>query len=230
MAMISKEGTPFPTTTGKPEKTPFRINRKAALAGGIVLTVAGAIAGIRGRGEEQSATTPSTDAPISRQIDKPESGNTVQVETPKNSQIAPEFQMKTIDGRTIDSKDYKGKPLVILYFGDAGWKDAAESTKQVENAVKNSKDSNFLVVVYDPSNAKPLEITSPIVVDEFVTNEKTGSLSLKFLRALDRPGASTNLYPITVFIDRQWQITDRIYGTPEISQVQNSLKTIDTPK
>ncbi len=233
------EGSPIPDDVQR-DKTPGRpgVSRKVGWIGGAAATTvlaAATIIGIRGRGEEAPAVMPQNpDAPISRQVDsQPTTAATVKAEAPKNNlEKAPDFELKSITGETVRLSDYKGKPVVIYYWGDSAPKDSNKNLEGVVNAVKNSsvKDTVLFTIAGEGANTRVIEgITQSILIDRDVTYiEKQSGNRVKTLYLLD--ALKLDGYPATVFIDRKGEIMEKYRGPIEPSVLDSKIKGLDAIK
>lgn len=217
MAIISKE-VPH-----------FTVNKRAALAGGVVLAVAGAIAGIHGRGEEKPVSAPNTGTSISRQIDNPPANTRNEIVT--NLKKIPDFEGRTLDG-TLRFSDYRGKPVVIYYFGDIyskGETQTLEEMRQITKTVQENKDVTLITIVSSKQEALRLkDITSPVIMDDTTKDQKTGEFRSRLLELLEPTGLRA--WPVTLFINSSGETALMHLGTIPADELQAGINRISTPQ
>ncbi|MFI6617407.1 MULTISPECIES: TlpA family protein disulfide reductase [unclassified Streptomyces] len=122
-------------------------------------------------------------------------------------QAAPDLSGKTIDGKTLNTADYKGKVLVVNVWGSwcSPCRAEADNLVQVAKATAN-KDVQFVGLNTRDTSTEPAvafekkyEVPYPSLYDP------TGRLMLRFKKGTLNPQA----IPSTIVIDRDGKIAAR---------------------
>ncbi|MGQ9677196.1 MAG: TlpA family protein disulfide reductase [Chloroflexota bacterium] len=129
--------------------------------------------------------------------------------------IAASFPMKTMDGRTVTLRDYRGTPVMLTFF--ATWCPSCRYQLTNSNGIKRANpDVAFLQVSTEAEN----------VISSYASS--TGQAGV-FLR--DHTNQGSALYnvrgvPTNIFIDKNGVIKDIIVGGLHPPMVENALKKI----
>lgn len=122
-------------------------------------------------------------------------------------QAAPDLSGKTIDGRTLDTADYKGKVVVVNVWGSwcSPCRAEADNLVQVAKATAG-QDVQFVGINTRDTSTEPAVafekkygVTYPSLYDP------TGKLMLRFKKGTLNP----QLIPTTIIIDRDGKIAAR---------------------
>ncbi|MET7482997.1 TlpA disulfide reductase family protein [Streptomyces sp. NPDC005538] len=122
-------------------------------------------------------------------------------------QAAPDLSGKTIDGKTLDTADYKGKVLVVNVWGSwcSPCRAEADNLVQVAKATAN-KDVQFVGLnTRDTSTEPAVAFEKKYDVPYPSLYDPTGKLMLRFKKGTLNPQA----IPSTIVIDRDGKIAAR---------------------
>ncbi|MFJ9631946.1 TlpA family protein disulfide reductase [Streptomyces sp. NPDC091280] len=122
-------------------------------------------------------------------------------------QAAPDLSGKTIDGRTLDTADYKGKVLVVNVWGSwcSPCRAEADNLVQVAKATAD-KDVQFVGLnTRDTSTEPAVAFEKKYAVPYPSLYDPTGKLMLRFKKGTLNPQA----IPSTIVIDRDGKIAAR---------------------
>ncbi len=122
-------------------------------------------------------------------------------------QAAPDLSGKTIDGKTIDTADYKGKILVVNVWGSwcSPCRAEADNLVQVAKATAD-KDVQFVGLnTRDTSTEPAVAFEKKYAVPYPSLYDPTGKLMLRFKKGTLNPQA----IPSTIVIDRDGKIAAR---------------------
>ncbi|MEV0485695.1 TlpA disulfide reductase family protein [Streptomyces sp. NPDC050508] len=122
-------------------------------------------------------------------------------------QAAPDLSGKTIDGKTLDTADYKGKILVVNVWGSwcSPCRAEADNLVQVAKATAD-KDVQFVGLnTRDTSTEPAVAFEKKYAVPYPSLYDPTGKLMLRFKKGTLNPQA----IPSTIVIDRDGKIAAR---------------------
>ncbi|MFI5886735.1 TlpA family protein disulfide reductase [Streptomyces sp. NPDC051554] len=122
-------------------------------------------------------------------------------------QAAPDLSGKTIDGKTLNTADYKGKVLVVNVWGSwcSPCRAEADNLVQVAKATAN-KDVQFVGLnTRDTSTGPAVAFEKKYAVPYPSLYDPTGRLMLRFKKGTLNPQA----IPSTIVIDRDGKIAAR---------------------
>ncbi|MFD4873530.1 TlpA family protein disulfide reductase [Streptomyces sp. NPDC058420] len=122
-------------------------------------------------------------------------------------QAAPDLSGKTIDGKTLDTADYKGKVLVVNVWGSwcSPCRAEADNLVQVAKATAG-KDVQFVGLnTRDTSTEPAVAFEKKYAVPYPSLYDPTGRLMLRFKKGTLNPQA----IPSTIVIDRDGKIAAR---------------------
>ncbi|MFG2378556.1 TlpA family protein disulfide reductase [Streptomyces sp. NPDC048504] len=122
-------------------------------------------------------------------------------------QAAPDLSGKTIDGKTLNTADYKGKVLVVNVWGSwcSPCRAEADNLVQVAKATAN-KDVQFVGLnTRDTSTEPAVAFEKKYAVPYPSLYDPTGRLMLRFKKGTLNPQA----IPSTIVIDRDGKIAAR---------------------
>lgn len=122
-------------------------------------------------------------------------------------QAAPDLSGKTIDGKTLDTADYKGKILVVNVWGSwcSPCRAEADNLVQVAKATAD-KDVQFVGLnTRDTSTEPAVAFEKKYAVPYPSLYDPTGRLMLRFKKGTLNPQA----IPSTIVIDRDGKIAAR---------------------
>ncbi|MBK3569332.1 MULTISPECIES: TlpA disulfide reductase family protein [unclassified Streptomyces] len=122
-------------------------------------------------------------------------------------QAAPDLSGKTIDGKTLDTADYKGKVLVVNVWGSwcSPCRAEADNLVQVAKATAD-KDVQFVGLnTRDTSTEPAVAFEKKYAVPYPSLYDPTGKLMLRFKKGTLNPQA----IPSTIVIDRDGKIAAR---------------------
>ncbi|TDM13193.1 thiol-disulfide oxidoreductase ResA [Macrococcus lamae] len=133
---------------------------------------------------------------------------------------APEFQLKTTDGKTVRLSDYKGKGLILNFWGT--W---CEPCRKEMPALSNNYDQ------YKDKGVEVLAIhikNTPQQVDQFFRGlDKEVHIPVAFDNNNEVSDAfGVDPLPTTVVIDKTGKITAVHEGEMSTSTIENYMKSI----
>jgi len=182
----------------------LRMRRRPLIA---IITLAG-IVGLQPltRGVAQSGSAANGDKSASR---RPVSG---QVEMLPD---APDFELKTLEGKTVHLRDYRGKAVLLNFW--ATW------------CVPCKEEMPWLVVFQKQYGPKGLVILG-IAMDESVEPMRKFAqrMELNYPVLIGNKWIADRYYvkglPVSIFIDRNGRITDQIPGGATRSFLENEIQ------
>ena len=132
---------------------------------------------------------------------------------------APGFKVKTLDGRTIDSKELIGRTVIVLRFQASYCKPCAKESPELSRLVERYRDRDVEIVaihVQDTATdaqrfATRTKATYPIALDPR-------------LNLGNRFGFKGT--PYTVVIDRRGEIAARIHGEGAVRRLPRTLDAL----
>lgn len=141
----------------------------------------------------------------------------------KNGEMAPNFEMKLIDGQTISLHDLKGK-IVMLQFTASWCSVCRKEMPFIEKEIwQIHKDKDFIVIGIDRDEpldkvidfAKKMEITYPLSLDP--------NADIFGLFALKKTGVTRN-----VIIDKEGHIVfkTRLFNREEFDLMKEKIETL----
>ncbi|RXT13854.1 thiol-disulfide oxidoreductase ResA [Ammoniphilus sp. CFH 90114] len=137
----------------------------------------------------------------------------------KTGELAPDFVLQTLDGERFQLSDYRGKGIVLNFWGT--WCQPCEAEMpDLEEAHKKYKDQGVMVVGL---NIRQPEVTVRPFVERY---------NLTFPIVMDRTNEITQLYeigpiPTTYFIDPKGVVKKIVIGGPMSEEtIVNNIKLI----
>jgi peroxiredoxin len=132
---------------------------------------------------------------------------------------APGFKVKTLDGRTIDSKELIGRTVIVLRFQASYCKPCAKESPELSRLVERYRDRDVEIVaihVQDTATdaqrfATRTKATYPIALDPR-------------LNLGNRFGFKGT--PYTVVIDRKGEIAARMHGEGAVRRLPRTLDAL----
>lgn len=137
---------------------------------------------------------------------------------PVEGDKAPDFTLTTVDGKQVSLHDFKGKPIMINFWGT--WCPPCQSEMPaIEEAYKVNKNKGFQVVSID------------IHENELPVANFANQYGLTFPILLDKDRDIVKLYkiepiPSSFFINSDGVIVHRIEGPLQINQLQYYIDQI----
>ncbi|MFC4618813.1 thiol-disulfide oxidoreductase ResA [Camelliibacillus cellulosilyticus] len=132
---------------------------------------------------------------------------------------APNFSLKTLDGKTVKLSDFRGKGVVLNFWGS--WCEPCKYEMPFINEAYQKRPKNVEVLGVNIQE-------SPIVVQNFVRQDHIG-----FPILLDSKGSVTEAYniqpiPTTFLIDKNGKIVKKIVSyMPSTDEVLKNMKLIE---
>jgi peroxiredoxin len=129
---------------------------------------------------------------------------------------APGFKVKTLDGRTIDSKELIGRKVIVLRFQASYCKPCAKESPELSRLVERYRDRDVeIVAIHVQDTATDAQ--------RFVTRTKA-----TYPIALDPRLNLGNRFgfkgtPYTVVIDRKGEIAARVHGEGAVRRLPHTL-------
>jgi thiol-disulfide isomerase/thioredoxin len=122
-------------------------------------------------------------------------------------QAAPDLSGKTIDGKTLDTTDYKGKVVVVNVWGSwcSPCRAEADNLVQVAKATANQNVQFVGINTRDTSTEPAVAFEKKYGVTYPSLYDPTGKLMLRFKKGTLNP----QLIPTTIIIDRDGKIAAR---------------------
>jgi peroxiredoxin len=129
---------------------------------------------------------------------------------------APGFKVKTLDGRSFDSKELIGKKVVVLRFQASYCKPCVRESPELSRVVERYRDRDVQIIaihVQDTATdtqrfVKRTNVTYPIALDPRLT------LGNRF---------GFRGTPFTVVIDRKGEIAARVHGEGAVRRLPRTL-------
>jgi cytochrome c biogenesis protein CcmG/thiol:disulfide interchange protein DsbE len=138
------------------------------------------------------------------------------------SEKAPDFTLKSIDGKTIKLSNYKGKIVIIDFW--ATWCPPCRKgiPDLIEIQKEYSKDVVVLGISVDRETAKD--------VPGFVKNNKINYTVALFNENIIKSYGGINSIPTSFVIDRQGNIVKKLVGLQDKSTYTDLLKSLKAKK
>jgi peroxiredoxin len=135
---------------------------------------------------------------------------------PEPGHPAPHFQLTTMDGKEVSLDDYKGK-VVMLNFWGSWCEPCREEMPALESVYEKYKDQGFVVLGIN------------IAETEFTANAFTKQMGTTFPILMDRQRDVVKLYdvvpiPSSFFIDRQGMIKKKIEAPLTVEQLEQIVR------
>jgi peroxiredoxin len=143
---------------------------------------------------------------------------------------APEFTLQTLDGAPVKLSDFKGK-VVLLNFWGTWCEPCKEETPALEAAYQNLKDQGFVIIGVDLLNTERSQNYGVQEVRQFVNQ-----YGVTYPIVLDESGGVAQAYaihpiPTSYFIDQQGKVRYLKVGqlnTSDVERVFRSLQATDS--
>lgn len=188
--------------------------RNIVAGSALVIAAAGAAIGVRslsgGEHNQNSVANTGNTTSAPKQENKPQTASELSFK-------ATEFEAKTIDGQTVRLSDYKGKPVIIFYWGEPygpGETEMTNLTNSIIDLAAQNKDKGvvLLTIAIDAGvDAKTIAgKTSPILIDP--ANKPNPGLRAYF-----------NSYPAVVFIKPDGTFTEETTMNKEVAFLQDKI-------
>lgn len=148
--------------------------------------------------------------------------NRGQTKEVKVGDTAPNFQLKTTDGKKVSLADYKGKGVVLNFWGT--WcKPCRREMPALNTAAKTYKDKNIKVLTIHLKN-------TPQQIEQFFNGLNT-EVNLPVL--IDKDGEVSEAYgidplPTTVIIDKDGKVKAVHKGEMNKNIIDNYMKSIES--
>lgn len=135
-----------------------------------------------------------------------------------------DFELQTIDGKTVKLSDYRGKPILLNFW--ATWCEPCRYEMPFLQQINDTYSSKGLVLLaVDLTYSLPTE--TPETVQKFIA---TFNLTLTVLMDSDKTMAKAYLLtsiPTTFLIDKDGIIRGKVIGAfADKAAIENALKTI----
>lgn len=195
------------------DRSAFR--RKSLAVWLLLALVTSVLLGTRGSWEQRLGRFRPGDTPSAAVVQTPELPATPRL-------VAPDFTLKTLDGRTVSLSDFRGKAVLINFW--ASWcMPCRVEMPAIERAYRRYRAEGFEVLAID------IEET-PETVQDFV-NE----LGLTFTVLLDEDGTVAQQYfvrgiPTSFFLDRQGYVVASHLGAMSPAVIEeHTLRALGRP-
>lgn len=138
----------------------------------------------------------------------------------KVGDMAPNFELKNLDGKSVQLADFRGKEGVVLNFWGSWCDPCKAEMPYINKALKEGRIKGVTVLGVDDQE-------SAVTVSTFL--EKNG---LDIPVVLDQKGVVTNAYnigpiPTTFLIDKNGRIVKKIVGgMTSVQEVEANMKLI----
>jgi peroxiredoxin len=128
---------------------------------------------------------------------------------------APDFQIQTLDGKTVQLSDYRGK-VVLLNFWATWCKPCRTEMPDIQRVYDKFKERNFEVLAVNIAE-------QPVTVNSFAKG-----LRLTFPIGLDSQKEITKMYkvgplPASFFIDQEGKIAQIFQGQMNIGNIEQGV-------
>lgn len=122
----------------------------------------------------------------------------------ERGQLAPDFELPTLDGETVHLSDFYGKPIMLNFW--ASW--CAPCRAEIPDMQKFYEDKDVAVVAVNLTTSEHSKDAIPEFVDEF---------GMTFPVLLDEQGAAQTIYqiqpiPTTFLLDSEGYVHNIAYG------------------
>jgi peroxiredoxin len=135
----------------------------------------------------------------------------------KNGSVAPDFQLKSLDGKQVRLSDFRGKAVLLNFwatwcapckiempwFVDLQKQYAAQGLQVIGVAMDDSGEETIAKF------AKEMGVNYPVLIGKESVGDAYGGV--EFL-------------PTTFFIDRQGKVVDRVFGLVGHSDMEDNVK------
>ena len=159
-----------------------------------------------------------------------QAGSTTSVEAGKQSDVkvglkqgemAPDFKLSTIDGKTVQLSDFRGKQVLLNFW--ATW--CPPCRAEMPHMVKfynDYKDKNVVILSVNMTQSERNESSVPAFIQEY---------KMTFPIVLDRQGAVGDLYQVTAYptsylIDSQGVIRNVFVGAINYDTMVQSVSSL----
>ena len=160
---------------------------------------------VRGAGAQSGSATPG-DQPANR---RPTSG---QIEMLPD---APDFELKTLDGKAVHLRDYRGKAVLLNFWATY--------------CVPCKEEMPWLVAFQKQYGPKGLVILG-IAMDQSIDpiRKFAEKMEVNYPVLIGNQRIADQYYvkglPVSIFIDRNGRITDQVSGAPKRSFLENEIQ------
>lgn len=142
----------------------------------------------------------------------------------KIGQLAPEFTLKTVDGKTVSLSDFRGKPVVVNFW--ATW--CPFCVDELPNFEKVGQEFGDSVVIISINRAEPVDRQ----LQGLKEYQATSGVTFTRIMFLDDPNDemanvySVQVMPTTYFIDENGIIKDRKFGEVFPDEFRSKLQSL----
>jgi len=133
---------------------------------------------------------------------------------------APDFTLKTLEGKEVSLSDYKGKKVMLNFWATWCPPCKKEMPAMQQFSEEAGEDIVVLAVNMDPENdvegfALNYELTFPIVLDQ----PESGSLISEQYKIMS--------IPTTFFIDRDGIIQHKFFGEMQLKDMERNMNSME---
>jgi peroxiredoxin len=135
----------------------------------------------------------------------------------KNGSVAPDFELKSLDGKQVRLSDYRGKAVLLNFW--ATW--CAPCKIEMPWFVELQKEygpEGLQIVGVAMDDATPKEIA------DFAKEMGVNYPVLIGKEAVGDAYGGVEFLPTTFFIDRQGRVVDRVFGLLSHSDIEDDVK------
>ncbi|MFI5053188.1 MAG: TlpA family protein disulfide reductase [Acidimicrobiia bacterium] len=201
----------MPSTPSSAPPEPARSRRARGILTIVAVTVVAVVAGVTWLAVRDS--TGGTSDPKLAQVAHPRSA--------KLGQPAPDFELTTLDGKTVKLSDYRGKPVVLNFW--ASWCTPCRKEFPLLRNTLAAHHGDFVLVGVDTND--PIESDGRT----FAEQEKAGWPNGFDPDAVVARGYGVNPLPQTFFIDRDGVIRSQVFQQLDPATFRTELAKITRP-
>jgi peroxiredoxin len=139
----------------------------------------------------------------------------------EKGEIAPDFTLQTVNGKSYKLSDFRGKKVLLNFF--ATWCPPCKGEMpHMEEFYKENKDNGVVVIAVDLTTGE----TDPNNIPKFIKN-----YGLTFPVLLDKQGDIGDIYqafsiPTSYFINANGIIQDKMVGAMDKETMENLMSKI----
>lgn len=135
---------------------------------------------------------------------------------------APNFSLRTLEGKTLALSDFAGKPVMIDFWTD--WCPFCRGEfPEMEKAYRENRSTGFVIIGVHRTNTEKVEVAKKFIAD----------IKPTFPILLDEKGEVYDLYsqgkpfmPLSIFIDREGVIRAKLLGPKSEEKIRTELLKI----